>query len=79
METIVTPLDHKPFGQYSIKKSFQNYERLRHRLRFFEPAKFAYTHCIIMAGAIYYATFTKTSLIRLLYNVKGALFPKSMP
>ena len=46
METIVTTLDHKPFGQYSIKKSFQNYERLRHRLRFFEPAKFAYTPCI---------------------------------
>ena len=45
METIVIPLDHKPFGQYSIKKLFQNYERLSHRLRFFEPAKFAYTHC----------------------------------
>ena len=46
METIVIPLDHKPFGQYPIKILFQNYERLSHRLRFFEPAKFAYTHCI---------------------------------
>ena len=45
METIVIPLDHKPFGEYSIKKLFQNYEQLGHRLRFFEPAKFAYTHC----------------------------------
>ena len=77
METIVIPMDHKPFGLYSIKKSFQNYERLRHRLRFFEPAKFAYTHCsnIIFHGRLLFRlTCSKFELVNLL-KVRCAFLP----
>ena len=33
METVIIPLDQKPFGLYSKKKLFQNYERLNHNER----------------------------------------------
>ena len=45
MKTFVISFNQPHFGLFFMKKSFQNYERLRIYFLYLLPAKFAAQHC----------------------------------